>query len=304
VVYTKSKINMRTYCNYLLFLVLFSLSHLLQAQEYGKASYYNDDFDGGKTFFGETYNRNAYTTAHKVHPLGTRLKVTRVDNNKSVIVPVNDRGPCIKGRIVDLSYAAAKSLGMIDDGVVDVKVEIVSMGTGPTDNRNLQATSAEEDGDPEEEQTASRGEAGAAARSASERRDVPRSYDNVAERSSSDERAQPTRRERNEEPEFGTRLATSYSSDALYQIRLEEVEKTGYAVQVASLSTYERAMRQVAALQKEDMDNIILKTTGSGQNMLYKIMVGPYIDRDDANAALRQLKRKKMSSFVTSLSNE
>lgn len=66
-----------------------------------------------------------YTCAHKKHDFGTKLRVTNQKNGKSVIVRVNDRGPWIKGRIVDLSYIAARDIAMLEDGVVKVKIEIV-----------------------------------------------------------------------------------------------------------------------------------------------------------------------------------
>jgi rare lipoprotein A len=93
--------------------------------DYGMASYYGNEFHGRKTASGETYNQHDLTCAHRKLPFGTMLKVTNVKNNKSVIVRVNDRGPWVKGRIIDLSYAAAKKIGMVEDGVVRVKIVVV-----------------------------------------------------------------------------------------------------------------------------------------------------------------------------------
>ncbi len=93
--------------------------------EYGIASYYSDEFHGKKTASGETYNKWDYTCAHRKLPFGTRIIVTNLENKKSVIVRVNDRGPHIKNRIVDLSYAAAKEIEMIAKGVVKVKIEVI-----------------------------------------------------------------------------------------------------------------------------------------------------------------------------------
>ena len=106
-------------------LVLSLHALVLSAQEFGYASYYSDEYNGSETAYGEIYDRNKLTAAHKMHPLGTRLRVTRLDTKKSVIVRVNDRGPYLKGRIVELSYAAAKQLGMLNDGNLEVKVEVV-----------------------------------------------------------------------------------------------------------------------------------------------------------------------------------
>jgi len=89
------------------------------------ATYYGDEFQGKKTASGEIYNQWEFTCAHKKLPFGTMLRVTNLKNKKSVVVRVNDRGPWVKGRILDLSYAAAKEMAMIADGVVKVKIEII-----------------------------------------------------------------------------------------------------------------------------------------------------------------------------------
>jgi rare lipoprotein A len=91
----------------------------------GKGSYYNDRYHGQKTKSGEKYDMNSYTAAHRELPMQTKIKVTNIKNNKSVILRVNDRGPFSHGRIVDVSKVAAKELGMIEEGVVNVKLEVI-----------------------------------------------------------------------------------------------------------------------------------------------------------------------------------
>lgn len=91
-----------------------------------KASWYGPGFHGRLTASGEIFNENALTAAHKELAFGTKVKVTCVANGKSVIVTINDRGPYIEGRHIDLSKAAAKALGMIEMGVAPVKMEILS----------------------------------------------------------------------------------------------------------------------------------------------------------------------------------
>lgn len=89
------------------------------------ASWYGKKFHGRPTSSGEIFDMNKLTAAHKELPLGTRVRVTNLKNRKSVIVKVNDRGPFVKGRIIDLAYGAAKVIGMVEDGVARVRVEIV-----------------------------------------------------------------------------------------------------------------------------------------------------------------------------------
>jgi rare lipoprotein A len=95
------------------------------AAEVGIASYYGDAFHGKKTASGEVFDQRKLTCAHRELPFGTRLKVTNLENDRSIIVRVNDRGPWVSGRIIDLSYAAAKQIGMLERGLVKVKIEII-----------------------------------------------------------------------------------------------------------------------------------------------------------------------------------
>lgn len=98
----------------------------LQAQTTGKASYYGNKFHGRRTSSGERYHRDSLTCAHKSLPFGTLLKVRNLKNGEEVVVKVTDRGPFAPGRVVDLSFAAAKELNMLAAGVV--KVEVTNLG--------------------------------------------------------------------------------------------------------------------------------------------------------------------------------
>lgn len=91
----------------------------------GMASWYGGKHHGGPTASGETFDKNAMTAAHRTLKMGTRVRVTRKKNNRSVVVRINDRGPYSKGRIIDLSEAAARQLDMIDDGIAQVRVEVL-----------------------------------------------------------------------------------------------------------------------------------------------------------------------------------
>ncbi|HUK55425.1 MAG TPA: septal ring lytic transglycosylase RlpA family protein [Nitrospiria bacterium] len=94
-------------------------------RESGIASWYGEEFQGRPTANGETYNMYAMTAAHRLMPLGTTVKVTRRETGQSVMVRVNDRGPFVRGRILDLSYGAARALGMTGTGTAPVLIEVV-----------------------------------------------------------------------------------------------------------------------------------------------------------------------------------
>lgn len=95
----------------------------------GQASYYHDRLHGNLTASGEPYDRNALTAAHKTLPFGTKVRVTNRANGKSVVLRINDRGPFVRGRIIDVSRRAAELLDFVREGVVEVRVEVIGGGS-------------------------------------------------------------------------------------------------------------------------------------------------------------------------------
>jgi rare lipoprotein A len=97
-----------------------------QGPHQGIASWYGPGFDGRSTSSGEIYDRYGLTAAHPSLPLGTRVRVTNLGNGRSVDLRINDRGPFVKGRVIDLSYTAARELGVVGPGTAEVRVEPIS----------------------------------------------------------------------------------------------------------------------------------------------------------------------------------
>ena len=100
----------------------------------GIASWYGDKEHRNKTASGERFNRYAYTAAHKSLPFGTVVRITSLENGRDVVVKINDRGPFIRGRIIDLSYASARSIDLIRTGTAKVKVEVISSPSARNDD--------------------------------------------------------------------------------------------------------------------------------------------------------------------------
>ncbi len=94
----------------------------------GIASYYGKKFHKKLTANGETFNMNRVSAAHKTYPLGTRVKVTNMENGKSIKLTINDRGPYVKGRIIDLSYKAARKIGFVNQGTTKVRIDVIRLG--------------------------------------------------------------------------------------------------------------------------------------------------------------------------------
>ena len=113
------------YFSFVLF--FFSLPLVAQVQT-GKASFYADKFEGVETASGQKYRHNKLTAAHKTLPFGTVVRVTNLENDQSVEVTINDRGPYVEDRIIDLSKEAAERLGFVNKGLADVRLEVVDPG--------------------------------------------------------------------------------------------------------------------------------------------------------------------------------
>lgn len=266
-----------------------------QEEEFGLASYYSDDFHGRKTAYGDYYDKDKLTAAHKKHPYGSKIKITRLDNSKSVTVTVTDKGPYIKGRVVDLSRRAAERIGLIQDGVAQVKVELVS--------RSSRQSDVAESSEPSR----------------------PRSYENTApapkarevaaveRKTSTPEPAETPQKEAAPKP-AATKVAAAsgeikfklvqqdYNQYGLYKIVLQKPEQRGFGVQIASLSSYENVLKQVADLQAKWFDNILISAEKNGQIPIYKVILGPFVDEKTAENYQSSLNRKyKIKGFVVNL---
>ena len=142
-----------THLRYVLFVAFTIMGFIsLHAQQRGKASFYSRQATGARTSSGERLHHNDFTCAHRTHPFGTKLRVKNLNNGKEVVVRVNDRGPFGRGRIVDLSWGAAKALGMLSQGVVAVEVtpvgkkKVSSKGKGSTSDASLKHKSGKRKG--------------------------------------------------------------------------------------------------------------------------------------------------------------
>ena len=99
--------------------------HSIAYQKVGEASFYANKFQGRKTASGETFHQNKKTAAHKKLPFGTKVKVTNLKNAKTVLVTINDRGPFVKGRIIDLSRSSFEAINSLNAGVIKVRIDVI-----------------------------------------------------------------------------------------------------------------------------------------------------------------------------------
>ncbi|MFN0174561.1 MAG: septal ring lytic transglycosylase RlpA family protein [Saprospiraceae bacterium] len=247
------------------FAIALCSSFMLQKEEYGKAGYYADSLHGRKTASGEKYDKYEFTCAHKTLAFGTKIKVTRLDNKKSVIVRVNDRGPFVEGYVTDLSRAAAEEIGLIKIGVTRVKIEVV----GVTSTARV---AAETDGNAT--LLVARGDTRATKLSAS-----PAQY------STSDPKPSGT----TSRSSGGAKLPTE-----LYAVDIQKSRKVGFGVQVSTLYDADNVLPVLKKLQQEwplkalvsvENDEVFNKST-------YRVIIGPFSDAKTA-AAQQKIAAKK-----------
>lgn len=304
---------------------------IAQDSETGIASYYGDEFQGRRTAYGDTYDKSKLTAAHKRHPYGTMIRVTRLDNKKSVVVKVTDKGPYIKGRVIDLSKKAAEKLGLISDGTAEVEVVVVKRVTKedeppvelPAEKEALAEKepakeskseqpaeySFEADSNPaEKETTASKTTVAEAKKSAAVKEEKPvAKTEKTAATKETKATAKATKAELTEKSKASTSrgklVGKDYTQYGLYKIVLERPSQKGYGVQVASLSNYENVLKQVADLQAKWFDNILVSVEKGTPNNLYKIILGPFETESAAKNYVANIKKKqKVAGFVVNLS--
>ncbi len=241
--------------------------------EYGKAAYYSDKLQGRKTSSGEPYDKAKLTCAHKTHPFGTTLRITRVDNNMSVLVKVNDRGPFHEGYVVDLSRAAAEKIDLVKAGVARVKVEVA-------DNAATVAATAVPPSNPAPPPPT--GTQAATTTTAAPTSTVNRMLPAQVNTSP----AQPATTAAQQTSSAAQQTAPQVQSK-LFQVQITQEEKKGYGVQLAVLSNTSQLLEELAKMKNVWPGKVLVAklTDDKGAVTGYKLLVGPYPDKETAAKA-------------------
>ncbi|MCF8244764.1 MAG: septal ring lytic transglycosylase RlpA family protein [Saprospiraceae bacterium] len=285
--------------------LLFTTSLLAQDEEFGLASYYSDLFHGKPTASGELYDKTKFTAAHKTLAFGTMLKVTRLDNNKSVQVRVTDRGPFISGRVVEVSRAAAESLGLIQDGSTRVKVEIVKTDQ-PAEAVAETPRIVEEKPKPAEVAVTTPITA-PASKPTEPKADKPAAADKsvvVNKKPAAKEEAKAAAPAAKEATSNAVLVKGSdFQPYDLFEIELKRPEKKGYGVQVAVLSSQEALFKKIGDLQEDWFTSILVSVQKNSKGeLMYKVILGSFATEDEASTYKENLKKnKKIKGFVVDL---
>ncbi|MDX2136229.1 MAG: septal ring lytic transglycosylase RlpA family protein [Saprospiraceae bacterium] len=242
--------------------------------EYGKAAYYSDKLQGRKTSSGEPYDKAKLTCAHKTHPFGTTLRITRVDNNMSVLVKVNDRGPFHEGYVVDLSRAAAEKIDLVKAGVARVKVEVA-------DNAATVAATAVPPTNPAPPPPASAQAATGttAAPTTTVNRMLPAQVNTPP--------AQPATAAAAQQTASAAQTTAPQAQSKLFQVQITPEEKKGYGIQLAVLSNTSQLLEELAKMKNVWPGKVLVAkmTDDKGSVTGYKLLVGPYPDKETAAKA-------------------
>ena len=248
----------------------FSLPGWLAAQlvgdtQSGLASYYATEYDGAETAYGVVYDKTELVAAHKTYPYNSTVRVRNQDNGRTVTVRIIDKGPFIRGRIIELSERAARELGMLGERTVPVEVTLLSTPDQP----NVGPPTAPE---PRVEV----------------RPDPPPPYDPPAYDPSPTpvaETAPPPA------PPPAPHPAATFEA-GVYKISLNKPAWGRYGVQVGSYTSLESALDRVVQLQARYFDDVLLQKLGRGTTAVYKVVLGPFDDQPSAQHYARSLQQR------------
>ena len=300
---------MNTVIRRLLFAAALCSASLAYSQETGIAAVYDDSFQGSRTASGQPYDKDKLTAAHKIHPMGTQLKVTRTDERarRSVIVTVNDRGPYISGRIVDLSRAAALKIGLNTSGTANVIVEVVGQTETETTAKGKGTTSpSTAPVDPAKVNTQpAKSPVPVVAKTQTAKPAAEPTVPNPGLQAKSGAATTTARTYKAIDTKIYPLVRGDFKQFGLYKIALHNSPTKGFGVQVMALSNPEVLLDQIADLQGKWFEDILVSIQPSedGVSPVYKIILGPFTSEASASVYADNLKRKhKIDGFVVDLS--
>lgn len=246
-------------------LLLFLTSTMVKAQvgfiQEGNASYYADSFEGKVTASGERYSHLKATCSHVSIPFGAMVKITNLENNQTVIARVNDRGPFVPDRIMDVSKSVAERLGFIGKGIVRVRIEVI-------DNQGLSALSEGR---------------------------TPKNNP-VAEKAAPDEKKALPKVETNQQA-----AGAPENSAELYAMQIERHSSKGFFIQLGSFKEQANLINLSAEAQQQFGKKVNIQVVNIGNERLFKVLIGPYGSRSDAEKAKQNGQTRYPGCFIVEL---
>jgi len=263
----------------------------------GKASFYADKFEGRTTASGERYSHARSTCAHLTLPFGTLVRVTNLANNQSIVVRVNDRGPFVPNRIIDLSRSAAEKLGFISLGVADVRIEVVDeegkiMATQPTATAPAQRPA--EVSRPQQQSAQQRPA------------ETPRPQQQAAAQRPSTVQEQATApvqvAPKPPAPAPAPTVVTSTQPEIeLYDLKVTKQQPTGFSVQIGSYKELANLLRIADDLRTSLKKEVRVQVATINGEKIYRLMVGEFSSRRDAEAFRTRVAQLYPDCFIVEL---
>ncbi|SDG86247.1 septal ring lytic transglycosylase RlpA family protein [Psychroflexus sediminis] len=239
----------------------------LSQTQTGKASFYADKFEGRPTASGEVYRHSLATAAHRKLPFGTKVKVTNLENYRTAIVKINDRGPFIRGRIIDLSRSVAQSLGILDSGVTEVRIEVLGKDA-VVSNDKAEYTAKPVDNNKKQQ---SEQEAQVSKRKAENFKSLEKEVSEVEE---------------------------------FYELNINEVTPDFYGVQVASFQESDNLLRLANNLKISYNSEVLVQVKTVNKIKVYTIILGQYTNRRSAENFKAKLQDKYPGSFIVDMTTK
>ncbi len=250
------------------FIILLSFNTNAQVgfTQEGMASYYANEFEGRTTASGERFSHKKATCSHMSIPFGALIKITNLENNTTAIVRVNDRGPFVPDRIVDVSQSVAERLGMIGKGTVKVRIEVV-------DNNGYSVQKAE----PVQQ---------------SQKPEIPvvTNQPKVEKETAITKKTETT--EKVEEKKKETELFT---------LKVEASEAKGFSIQIGSYKELVNVLRIAADIQNTTKKETKIQVTTINGEKIYRLMVGYFSNRKEAETAKEKIAKVYKDSFIVEL---
>lgn len=296
------KFSNKYFAFYFLFalLLLSPVAVTAQGSETGLGTYYADKYHGRPTASGELYDKFKFSAAHKTLPFGTMVRVTRLDNNRSVVVKVNDRGPFTPGRVIDVSRAAAEQLDLIRTGETRVRVEIVQGGTagqvagGSTSSAPATTTSSipqpTTNYDPGNRDLSGLPLRNFGGQQVSSNGQTPGSAPGTAQAESA-------------QPGASAMSGAAQYTPTFFQYVAFKRDVEGFAIQVGAFFNFYRLMEAMDQLSAKGVQNTILHSSLKDGEPVFRILIGPYANREEAKTVLRTLSSLGVEGIVVKTSD-
>lgn len=252
----------------------------------GKASFYADKFEGRTTASGERYSHSRSTCAHLTLPFGTLVRVTNLSNSKTVVVRVNDRGPFVANRIIDLSRSAAEKLDFINQGIADVKIEAID-----EEGKIAQANQT-----PSSNTAAKPSQAEKVDNSAAQQKEKPEQTvkEPVAKPESKPISPKP-------EPSIADSPSSNESEMELYELRVTRQKPRGYSVQIGSYKELVNLLHIADDLKSSLKKEVRVQVANVNGDKIYRLMIGDFSSRREANAFKEKAAQVYPDCFVVEL---